>query len=288
MTLWVSVTTPAREQAAEARDVLSAGDRQALGRDGAGVVSITGGEGGLEDVLDRGHGRLAWHVEQQRATAAQQMRQAGPMGGGGQIAIGMPAVALHGARIVVADERRRLRQPAARHDRVNGRLRRHPHPQPLQDGGDAPTRFIDREDGAAADGRAQGLVGRLRLTRRAMNRVDQAAPRDGRPEAVTPQRRDLAVRQAESLIEQHREGDRLWPQLRGRRAERIGRLQAITALHPTPVLRALPDVDVETAHARSMHRELFLVLGRDAVSALGFGIWDLGFGVWGFSTWLSI
>ena len=41
----------------------------------------------------------------------------------------------------------------------------------------------------------------------------------------------------------------------------------MAALYPAPALRALSNVDVKAAHTRSLHGELFLVLGRDADAA---------------------
>lgn len=154
--------------------------------------------------------------------------------------------------------------PRAGQDRVDRRLRRDPDPQPVQHGVDAPTRFIDGDDGTAAHGRTQRVVGRLRLARRAMDRLHQPAARDRQAEAVAQQRRDLAGGEAEPLVEEHGDGHRLRPQLCRRRAQRIGGLQGMPALHAAPALRALANVDVKATHAGPLHGELFLVLGRDA------------------------
>ena len=87
------------------------------------------------------------------------------------------------------------------------------------------------------------------------------------PTAVAQQRGNLAVGEAEPLVEEPGEGDRLRPQVHGRRAERIGGLQGMAAVHPAPALRALSNVDVKATHARSLHGELFLELGRAADAA---------------------
>ena len=52
--------------------------------------------------------------------------------------------------------------------------------------------FVRRDDRTAADRRAQRLIGRLGLARRAMDGVDQAAARDGQAEAIAEQVHDLA------------------------------------------------------------------------------------------------
>ena len=104
-----------------------------------------------------------------------------------------------------------------------------------------------------------------------MHRVDQAAARDRQPEPVAQQRRDLAVGETVTLIEQHRAGDRLGPQLHGGGAERVGGLQRMAALHATAALRATTDVDVEAAHDRPLHGQFFLILPRHAQPAHGAG-----------------
>ena len=68
-------TAPARQQAAEPLDVVAAGDREAMGRDGAGVIAVTRRERGLQDVFHGGDKRLPGLVAQQGATAAQQVRE---------------------------------------------------------------------------------------------------------------------------------------------------------------------------------------------------------------------
>ena len=64
---------------------------------------------------------------------------------------------------------------------------------------DFPAGFVGRDDGTAADLRAQRVVGGVRLARRAMHRVDEPAPRDGQPEAVAQQVPDLAEGEAQLL-----------------------------------------------------------------------------------------
>jgi len=101
----------AREQAPESLHIVATGHVEAVRRHRAGLVGGVRGDRRLEDGLHRTDPRLVGLVEQQPATPPQQVREAGLMGRGLQIAIRMPAVALHDARIVVPDHRRRLRQP---------------------------------------------------------------------------------------------------------------------------------------------------------------------------------
>jgi hypothetical protein len=60
--------------------------------------------------------------------------------------------------------------------------------------------------------------------------VDQPAAGDGQPEAVTEQVRDAAEGEAGLFVEDHRQGHRLRAELHGGGAQRIGRLQRVSAL----------------------------------------------------------
>ncbi len=196
------------------------------------------------------------------------MGETGLMRRGVKLPIRLPAVALQHAR----DSRApitcgRLREAASRLDRVDGRLRRDKRPEPLQVGVDAPAGFIGGDDRTAAHRRTQRVIRRLRLARRAMDRVHQPAARDAQPEAVAQQRGDLAVGQPEAFIEEHGEGDGLRPQLHGGGAERVGGLQRMATLDAPPALRAPTDRDVKRADDRALHRQLFLILRRDAHAA---------------------
>ena len=127
-------------------------------------------------------------VQHHRATAAEQMRQTRLMRGVGKLAVRRPAIALQDAGVVGAEHPRRLRKAAPVFDRIGRRVRRRKGPEPVRVAADFPAGFIGRDDRTAAHLRAQRLVGRLRLARRAMDRVDQPAARDGEPEAIAQQR----------------------------------------------------------------------------------------------------
>ena len=53
-------------------------------------------------------------------------------------------------------------------------------------------------------------------------------------------------------------------ELHARRAQRVGGLQHVAALHPPLTLRAVADLDVEAPHDRAHHGQLFLILRRHA------------------------
>ena len=123
---------------------------------------------------------------------------------------------------------------------------------------DLPAGFIGRDDRTAADGRAQRLVGGLRLTRRAVGRMDQAAARDGEPEPVPQEIADLAEGEPELFIEDHRQRDGLRAELHGGRAQRVGRLQRMAALDAAVTPPALADRHAKLVDDGPLHRQIFL------------------------------
>jgi hypothetical protein len=128
--------------------------------------------------------------------------------------------------------------------------------------GDFPAGLIGRDDRAAANGRAQVLVSWFGLPRCPAHCVDEAAGRDAQAEALAEQRRDLAQRQPELLIEHDGEDDRFRTELRRGRTQGIRRLQRLATLHAPSAPPAAADRNVERPHDRSDHREIFLILRR--------------------------
>ena len=55
------------------------------------------------------------------------------------------------------------------------------------------------------------------------------------------------------------------PQLHAGRPQRVRGLQGMAALDAPPALRAVADLDVEAPHNGPHHREVFLILRRDAL-----------------------
>ena len=186
-----------------------------------------------------------------------------------ELAVRLPAVALQHARVVDADDVRRLREAAARLNGIDGRLAGDEGPEPLQVRRDAPARFIRRYHGTAADRRTQGRIGRVRLARGAVHRVHQPAARDRQAEAIAQQRGDLPVRQPEAFIQEDGERDRLRPQLHGGGAQGVGGLQGMAPLDAPPAAGALPDVDAKRADEGPLDRQLFLILRGDPHRAHG-------------------
>ncbi len=225
------------------------------------------GEGGAQQCVHlRGKGMMGM-VQHHRATAAEQMRQTRLVRGLCKLAVGRPAVALQDAGIVSAEHGGGLCKTAPVLNRIDGRLRGHEGPEPLEVAADLPAGFMGRDDGTAADRRAEHRVGRLRLARGAMDGVDQSATRNGESEAIAQQLHDLAEGEAELFVEDHGQGNGLRAQLHGRGTQRIRGLQRMTALDAAVALPALTHRDAKFVHDGALHGEVFLVLRDDAAAA---------------------
>jgi hypothetical protein len=177
---------------------------------------------------------------------------------------GAHTVAHEHAREVRPEDGGGLGKAAAGLNTIDRGRRCREDPEPLQLAADLPARFIRGDHRTAADRGAERVIRRARLTRRAMDRVDQAAARHRQVILLLQQGRDLPKRQAELLIEDHPERGRLRPELRGRGAECIGRLERVASLHPLPAALAPSDVDVKGADPHARDREFLLILCRDA------------------------
>ena len=260
-------TGPPIEQAPEAIEIGAACDGEAVIGHGAGGMAIAGGQGGAQQMIDLRRKRMMRGVQHHRATATEQMGQTGLMRGVNKLPIRRPAVALQDAGVVGAQHVRRLRKAAPVLDGVCRRGRRGKGPEPVRVAADFPAGFIGGDHRTAADLRAQGRVGRQRLPRRAMDRLDEPAARDGEAEAVTQQRHDLAEGEAELFVQDHRQGHRLRPELPGGGAERIGGLQRVTSLDASPTLRAVANGHAKLVDDRGLDGQVFLILRHHALSA---------------------
>lgn len=260
-------TRRAREQAAEPLDQLPTRGGEAVGGDRAALIARPRGEGGLKDRFDRGDKRLLRIVEQQDPAAAQQMRETRLMQRRVELAIRLPAVALQDAGVVAADDRGGLREAATGLNRIDGGRRGDKRPEPLQVGGHAPAGFIRRHHRTAAYGRTERGITRLRLARRPMHGMRDAAAGDAEPEAIVQELGDFPVGEAELFVEDHRQRDGLWPELHRGRPKRVRGLQRMPPLHAPVAVATGAHVDAKVAHDRPLHREVFVKLRRDACPA---------------------
>jgi hypothetical protein len=97
-----------------------------------------------------------------------------------------------------------------------------------------------------------------------MERLDKAPGRHGQPKVFVIEPRDFAERQPALRVQLRGRHDRLRPQLRRGRAERIRRLQRVPPLYAAATLLAGADVDLEGPNDRAHPREFSLILRRHA------------------------
>lgn len=109
---------------------------------------------------------------------------------------------------------------------------------------DLPDGVIRTDHGTAAHGGTPRGVGRLRVARGAMPRLDETAARDRQAIRLLKEGGDRAVRQAEWFIENDGEGHRLRTPWCDRGAERIRRLERMPALDTTSAPATPSDADV--------------------------------------------
>jgi hypothetical protein len=186
---------------------MSTGDRDPVRRNESTVASIADTQPMLKNLLNPRCKCPVTVILDQQPTSSEQMSQTRLMHGVRESAVRRPAIAHENTRKLGAEDRGRFFKAAPGLNRVHRRVRGRKAPQPLQMPPNFPTRFIGRDDWAAANRLAQRPVGRFRVSRRAAHRVDESTSGDRQPEALAEQRRDLAERQSELLVEHHGEHD---------------------------------------------------------------------------------
>lgn len=123
--------------------------------------------------------------------------------------------------------------------------------------------FIRGNHRTAADLGAERLIGRRRARGRARTQLDEPAAGDREAVVRREHAPDFAERQAQALVQPHRECRRARPERGAGRAEGIGRLQRMSPLHPSPAAAARADRHAKGAHHGLDRREIFLILRRD-------------------------
>ena len=143
---------------------------------------------------------------------------------------------------------------------VQRRLRGGERPQPVADGADPPARLVGYDHRAVAHLLAQQRVERCRVAGNPMQQVRQTARGDVQAERVAQQVGDLRQRRAHHRVQlDHQRGD-AGTELRAGRAQGVGSLQRVPALHAPLTLRAVADLDIEAAHERTHRGQVFLIL----------------------------
>ena len=252
------------DEPAQAGKQAPAGPSEALLGDRVGIPPIAEREGVGEDGLHAGCPRAPRMVGTERATPAEQMCQAALVQRAGKAAIGRPSVADQHTGEVRAQDRDRIVKATPGADRIHGGLRCRERPQPVQHGTDAPAGFIRTDDGTPPDLSAESRVRGRRYPGRAMQDLSKSSRRDRQPEPVLQQCCDLLQRHAHVFVQQDRKRHGARTELYACRAQGVGGLQPVPALHAVPACDAAPDLNVEPPHDWLDNGQVFLVLGRDA------------------------
>ena len=127
---------------------------------------------------------------------------------------------------------------------------------------DAPAGLVRGDDRRVADLLAEFLVGRRGVAGGAVEQAGETARGDVEVERVAQQVGDLRQRDAHLGVHFDHEADDSGAELYAGRTQRVGGLQGVSALHPPPALRAVPDLDIETPHKGAHLRQFFLILRR--------------------------
>ena len=127
---------------------------------------------------------------------------------------------------------------------------------------DAPAGLVRGDDRRVADLLAEFLVGRRGVAGGAVEQAGETARGDVEVERVAQQVGDLRQRDAHLGVHFDHEADDAGAELYAGRTQRVGGLQGVSALHPPPALRAVPDLDIETPHKGAHLRQFFLILRR--------------------------
>ena len=252
------------DEPAQAGKQAPAGPSEALLGDRVGIPPIAEREGVGEDGLHAGCPRAPRMVGTERATPAEQMCQAALVQRAGEAAIGRPSVADQHTGEVRAQDRDRIVKATPGADRIHGGLRCRERPQPVQHGTDAPAGFIRTDDGTPPDLSAESRVRGRRYPGRTMQDLSKSSRRDRQPEPVLQQCCDLLQRHAHVFVQQDRKRHGARTELYACRAQGVGGLQRVPALHAAPACDAAPDLNVEPPHDWLDDGQVFLVLGRDA------------------------
>ena len=179
-------------------------------------------------------------------------------------AIRRPPIAHEHAGVVGPQHRGGIVEPPAGADGVDRRVRGDERPQPVADAADAPAGLVRRDHGRVANLLAQLRVGRGGGAGRPVQHVGEAARRDLQAERGPQQVGNLRQRHPHLCVQLDDQRDNPGTELHARRAQRVGGLQHVVALHPPLTLRAVADLDVEAAHDRAHHGQFFLILRRHA------------------------
>ena len=212
------------DQPAQTRGEPTAGRRQPVLADLAGVAAVPQRETVLQNRLHRARPRTVGIVLLQLFRAAQQVPKTGLVRRVLEAAIRHPPVAHQHAGEIAPEHCRRVVEPAAVADGVDRRLRRGERPQPVADRVYPPARLIGRDQWTATDLLAQSCIRGRRRGGRAVQQMDQAALGHRQTELRPQNAGDLPQRHAQLGMQLDDQRGDVRTQLRAGRAQRVGSL----------------------------------------------------------------
>lgn len=173
--------------------------------------------------------------------------------------VGAPAVVMQEAVVVFAQKRGGLREAASGLDGKDGHVFGDRDPQPVRLRRHAPARLIEPGQQTRARGLHEPVIRRCGVLAQSQHRAADSAATGLQPIAMVQHLGDVRVGEAQLLGQLCGQRDRLRPQLDVRRAEGVGRLQRMPALHVPAAVPAVADLHIEPAHDGAPH-DVFLKL----------------------------
>ena len=252
------------DQPAEPGDESAAGRRHAVLAQFSRVAAVAQVKGGPKGRLHLAGPGTVGMVLLEFLAASEKVVQTRLVLGVVVTAVRRPPVAHEHARVVGPQHGGGIGEPATAADGVDRRVRGGVRPEPVAIAADAPAGFVRRDHGRVANLLAQFRVGRPGVAGGAVQQVDKAARRDLQVEVGPQQVGDLGQRRPHLRVQLDDQRSDAGAELRAGRAQRVGGLQGVAALHPSPALRAVADLDVEPAHDRAHLGQFFLILRRHA------------------------
>ena len=196
---------------------------------------------------------------EQLMTAPEQMSEALLMLGIRKVVVRRPAIVNHDAGVIEAKNALGRFAGTRRIDDIGSGVFANQSVQPGILAADMPARFVEDGPRRCLDGVANILVDRLAAFGGTQDDMGAAAARQADAEQRLKNAADLAVRHAGLLVEFDDGGLSIGAKLCCCRAERVGSLQGMPALHAPSALLATADVNVELPVNRST-RDLDLIL----------------------------
>ncbi len=224
------------------------GDRHAMRRNLALVPTVAKEEGVREELQDRPgkSNRPAGGEFEDVLAASLDVAEALLVEGLLESIVGAPPVMDHRAVPIRPENLLGDIVAAAGSDWEQGRRTSHEDPHPLKKSIDLPSGLIGVDASAATHDDFDAVIGGLNAVGCPQDDVGGPATRERDPEEVLEDRLDVAIGDADLVLQERRHGLGVRSQLRSRRSDGIGGLKRMASLHAPAAVVTVPDVDVES------------------------------------------